>query len=156
MKCLAAIFTVLLILVCLTEGRNIKDAELSKPTKTPSRTRQGRQHYRRLGKDSVKSNDNFNVLETSEKECHKEALRWCGRSFTKVFKLLPFLTGKQAFNAKCVLREAFFSCLDKVKEKPCRKSRRIYKDDNFRRKLADKLWSTRVCVLGLKEENLGK
>lgn len=88
--------------------------------------------------------------ETTEVECHRIALHRCGSIFIKVFRLLDFLPENQSFQPRCTLRSAFFSCLQKDKEKLCKKHRGNFTiDDKFRKKMADLLWSTRVCVLGL-------
>lgn len=151
---LFAVITLVQLIEC--KRSKPKDKEI-KHTKLP-RTRPGRLHHHKgiitdHEKDLIRNNEEIaNVLAQSDKvDCHKAAVHWCGRSFTKVSKLLSFLSGDQAFQAKCALRKAFFTCLDKIKEKPCRKYHKYHKDDNFRKKLADKLWATRVCVLGVKD-----
>ncbi|XP_067145060.1 uncharacterized protein [Centruroides vittatus] len=145
------------IAVCqLTECKRSRD-KFGKHVRSPA-AKQARLHHRKgtisdRTEDPAGHNEEIaNVLASSDKvDCHKAAVHWCGKSFTKVSKLLNFLSGDQAFQAKCALRKAFFTCLDKIKEKPCKKYHKFHKDDNFRKKLADKLWATRVCVLGVKD-----
>lgn len=84
--------------------------------------------------------------------CHKMALRRCGQNFMRAFNLVEYLSGADYYNTQCTLRKAFFACLDKLRQKPCRKRRISGLDDKrFRKKLADALWETRVCVLGIKD-----
>lgn len=84
--------------------------------------------------------------------CHKVALRRCGQNFMRAFNLVEYLSGADYYNTQCTLRKAFFACLDKLRQKPCRKRRASGLDDKrFRKKLADALWETRVCVLGIKD-----
>nr|XP_037283334.1 uncharacterized protein LOC119176249 isoform X1 [Rhipicephalus microplus] len=84
--------------------------------------------------------------------CHKVALRRCGQNFMRAFNLVEYLSGADYYNTHCTLRKAFFACLDKLRQKPCRKRRASGLDDKrFRKKLADALWETRVCVLGIKD-----
>jgi len=90
-----------------------------------------------------------NVAMTSM--CHKVALRRCGQSFMKIFNLVDYLDGMDHYNAQCALRKAFFACLEKVRQKPCRR-RHIglnYDEKKFTDKLGDAIWATRVCVLGI-------
>ncbi|XP_064467170.1 uncharacterized protein LOC135378170 [Ornithodoros turicata] len=97
--------------------------------------------------------ENKNRTEESQSDlCHKVALRRCGQNFMKVFNLVEYLSGADYYNAQCTLRKAFFACLDKLRQRPCRKRRLASLDDRrFRKRLADALWETRVCVLGIKD-----
>jgi len=90
-----------------------------------------------------------NVAVTSM--CHKVALRRCGQNFMKIFNLVNYLDGMDHYNAQCALRKAFFACLEKVRQKPCRR-RHVglnYDEKKFTDKLGDAIWATRVCVLGI-------
>ncbi|XP_022246063.1 uncharacterized protein LOC106462958 [Limulus polyphemus] len=83
------------------------------------------------------------------KECHKYALHKCGNIFLRVLKLLHFLRDHHSYQVKCSLRQAFFTCIQKLRKKPCwhHKHHINYNLRVFRKKLADSLWSTRSCVL---------
>ncbi|KAL3214353.1 hypothetical protein MRX96_007152 [Rhipicephalus microplus] len=92
------------------------------------------------------------IEENAYDVCHKVALRRCGQNFMRAFNLVEYLSGADYYNTHCTLRKAFFACLDKLRQKPCRKRRASGLDDKrFRKKLADALWETRVCVLGIKD-----
>ncbi|XP_022652723.1 uncharacterized protein LOC111246802 isoform X1 [Varroa destructor] len=83
--------------------------------------------------------------------CHKVALRRCGQNFMKIFNLVDYLDGMDHYNAQCALRKAFFACLEKVRQKPCRRRRQLAPIDEkkFTDKLSEAIWATRVCVLGI-------
>ncbi|XP_076358393.1 uncharacterized protein LOC143251006 [Tachypleus tridentatus] len=96
----------------------------------------------------------INVIQSPERkaqlqECHKFALYRCGKIFLKVSKLTNFLKGEQSYQTKCALRQAFFTCIQKLRLKPCshRKYNKDYDIVELRKKLADKLWANRSCVL---------
>ncbi|XP_076373367.1 uncharacterized protein LOC143258295 [Tachypleus tridentatus] len=93
----------------------------------------------------------MNVSKTRDetKECHKYALHKCGNVFLRVLKLLHFLKSHHSYQVKCSLRQAFFTCIQDSRGKPCwrHKHHINYDLDKFRKKLADNLWATRSCVL---------
>ncbi|XP_055950157.1 uncharacterized protein LOC129984322 isoform X1 [Argiope bruennichi] len=84
--------------------------------------------------------------------CREISLHRCGSSMVRVFRLLDFLPWKKSFEAKCALRNAFFTCM-KLENEPCKKHQwRINRSSRFRKKLVRSLWSTRGCILGLKND----
>ncbi|OQR79446.1 hypothetical protein BIW11_05729 [Tropilaelaps mercedesae] len=92
-----------------------------------------------------------NNVELVSSMCHKVALRRCGQNFMKIFNLVDYLDGMDHYNAQCALRKAFFACLEKVRQKPCRHRRQLAPIDEkkFSNKLSEAIWATRVCVLGI-------
>uniref|UniRef100_A0A4Q8K5E0 U15-Liphistoxin-Lth1a_1 n=1 Tax=Liphistius thaleban TaxID=1905330 RepID=A0A4Q8K5E0_9ARAC len=147
--------TVLLLTPTPSSGRKPHDKEHDLKHKSLTLTHAERSHHADKTKDlNDHDSDIYNYIDNHEEqvECHKAALHKCGQSFLKAFKLLNFLSEDLAFQTKCALRTAFFNCLKKIREKMCRRHyKHTYKYENdFRRKLTDALWSTRVCVLGIK------
>ncbi|XP_076338029.1 uncharacterized protein LOC143240067 [Tachypleus tridentatus] len=108
-------------------------------------------HKHEMDINTIYSTDNKKQLQ----ECHKFALYKCGKIFLKVSKLTRYLSGEQSYHANCALRQAFFTCIQKLRLKPCshRKYNKDYNIDTFRKKLADSLWANRSCVLFTKESN---
>ncbi|KAF8763379.1 uncharacterized protein LOC129969230 [Argiope bruennichi] len=106
-----------------------------------------------LHPDQNKEIHNHLAKHDDQDECHKAALHKCGQTFLRAHKLLSYLDDDLvAFRTRCGVRTAFFECLKTTREKICsRQYRHLFKvDGEFRKKLTDALWSTRVCVLGLK------
>lgn len=93
------------------------------------------------------------ITESSDKhediECHKAAVWKCGHVFIRAHKFLDYIGIEESFEPKCALRTAFFSCLKTSKNKFCHKHRTPH-TEKFRKRLADTLWSTRACLLGVK------
>ncbi|KAF8773813.1 hypothetical protein HNY73_016437 [Argiope bruennichi] len=93
-----------------------------------------------------------NIQNDNEDSCREISLHRCGSSMVRVFRLLDFLPWKKSFEAKCALRNAFFTCM-KSENEPCKKHQwRINRSSRFRKKLVRSLWSTRGCILGLKND----
>ncbi|GFR14553.1 uncharacterized protein TNCT_453511 [Trichonephila clavata] len=87
--------------------------------------------------------------EEEKNGCREISLHRCGSSMVRVFRLLDFLPFKKSFEAKCALRNAFFTCM-KSEDEPCKKRHwRFNHSSRFRKKLVRSLWSTRGCILGL-------
>jgi len=82
-------------------------------------------------------------------ECHKAAVWKCGHVFIRAHKFLDYIGIESSFEPKCALRTAFFSCLKTSKNKFCHKHKSPH-TEKFRKRLADTLWSTRACLLGVK------
>jgi hypothetical protein len=93
------------------------------------------------------------ITQTSNKhddvECHKAAVWKCGHVFIRAHKFLDYIGIEESFEPKCALRTAFFSCLKISKNKFCHKHKSPH-TEKFRKRLADTLWSTRACLLGVK------
>ncbi|GFQ86037.1 uncharacterized protein TNCT_669101 [Trichonephila clavata] len=92
-------------------------------------------------------------LHDDQDECHKAALHKCGQTFLRAHKLLSYLDDELvAFRTRCGVRTAFFECLKTTREKICSRPFKHYfkVEGDFRKKLTDALWSSRVCILGLK------
>nr|ABY71750.1 secretory protein [Chilobrachys guangxiensis] len=145
----------LLLLAAPSSARKIHDKEKVPHHKLASHTHTERSHH---GSERNDLDDHhtelYNYITSHEEQvaCHRAALHKCGQIFLKAFKLLHYVNKDVSFQTKCALRTAFFSCLKKIQEKTCRSQNKHVPryEDNFRQKLTDALWSTRVCVLGVK------
>ncbi|XP_076335372.1 uncharacterized protein LOC143238750 [Tachypleus tridentatus] len=116
-------------------------------------------HFTQRQPSPMKRGSQISIITASErrdetKECHKYALHKCGNIFLRVLKLLHFMRDHHSYQVKCSLRQAFFTCIRKLRKKPCwhRKHHINYNLRVFRKKLADSLWSTRSCVLLITSE----
>ncbi|XP_035207380.1 uncharacterized protein LOC118182167 isoform X2 [Stegodyphus dumicola] len=104
---------------------------------------------------SERNSDLYNLLAKYDEqdECHKAALHKCGQTFLRAHKLLSYLDDSMvAYRTKCGVRTAFFDCLKTTREKFCSKRYKHYVnyEPDFRKRLTDALWSSRICVLGIK------
>jgi hypothetical protein len=96
------------------------------------------------------------VKDPSKVECHKVAVWRCGHIFIRVFKFLDYLTQQETFQPRCALRNAFFTCLRVSKQQSCthKRKRPSNSSELFRKRLADTLWSTRTCLMGVQPDNI--
>ncbi|XP_021003782.1 uncharacterized protein [Parasteatoda tepidariorum] len=108
-----------------------------------------------------KLKDIHNLLTDEEndegEECQIAALHKCGQTFLRAHKILSYINDDVvAYRTICGVRTAFFDCLKTTKERICSKGyKHSYNTDpDFRKKLADALWSARVCVVGVPNKRL--
>ncbi|XP_054710435.1 uncharacterized protein LOC129220117 isoform X2 [Uloborus diversus] len=145
---LAGVTTLLICLLVPTQGRKLHHKSSFKHSHLE------RIHDSDKSEHHSKDKELFNfVSHHDDRECHKAALHKCGQTFLRAHKLLSYLDDDRvAFRTKCGVRTAFFDCLKTTREKICeRQYKHYYKfEPDFRKKLTDTLWATRVCVLGVK------
>ncbi|CAG2104945.1 unnamed protein product [Medioppia subpectinata] len=97
------------------------------------------------------SSDKNTVINRSE-ECQRIGLWKCGHRFIRAHKFIDIIVNEESFESKCILRSAFFKCIEKwAKRDDCQKYANHMTEHSmkFRKRLTDTLWSTRGCLTGV-------